>query len=204
MQALLDHARSFHRNPGRDADTLRALAAGQSPDAMVISCSDSRVVPALITGAGPGEMFELRNAGNIVPPPGSGAPSGEAATIEYALEVLGVRDVVVCGHSHCGAMDALASGSDLSGLPGVEAWLSLVRPALTPYLTPYLGTRPGKDARLERIVQRNIVHQLAVLGSYPMARRLMNAGELRLHGWYYRVETGALLELGDDGTFEAR
>ncbi|MFH8926195.1 carbonic anhydrase [Streptomyces pristinaespiralis] len=200
MQALLDHARSFHRNPGTDAGTLRALAAGQSPEAMVISCSDSRVVPALITGAGPGEVFELRNAGNIVPPPGSGVPSGEAATVEYALEVLAVRDVVVCGHSHCGAMDALASGSDLSGLPGVEAWLSLVRPALA----PYLGTHPGEESRLERIVQRNIVHQLAVLSSYPAARRLMDAGELRLHGWYYRVETGALLELGDDGTFEAR
>ncbi|MBT2364351.1 carbonic anhydrase [Streptomyces sp. ISL-10] len=200
MQALLDHARSFHRNPGWDADTLRALAAGQSPEAMVISCSDSRVVPALITGAGPGEIFELRNAGNIVPPPGSGVPSGEAATIEYALDVLGVRDVVVCGHSHCGAMDALASGSDLSELPGVAAWLSLVRPALAPYLGP--GT--GKDERLEHIVQRNIVHQLSVLSSYPAARRLMNAGALRLHGWYYRVETGALLELGADGTFEAR
>ncbi|MFI2369470.1 carbonic anhydrase [Streptomyces sp. NPDC018833] len=200
MQALLDHARSFHRNPGWDAETLRALASGQSPEAMVISCSDSRVIPALITGAGPGEIFELRNAGNIVPPPDSGAPSGEAATIEYALDVLGVRDVVVCGHSHCGAMDALASGSDLSELPGVAGWLSLVRPALAPYLGP--GT--GKDARLERIVQRNVVHQLAVLGSYPAARRLMNAGTLRLHGWYYRIETGALLELGADGTFEAR
>ncbi|MEV3987563.1 carbonic anhydrase [Streptomyces sp. NPDC049837] len=194
MQALLDHARSFHRQVAGAGDTYRRLAAGQSPQALVISCSDSRVVPALITGARPGEIFELRNAGNIVPPRWAADVSGEVATIEYALDVLGIRDVVICGHSHCGAMSALASGRDLSLLPGVDAWLSLVRPALAP-------RTPGDAESLERLVQLNVVHQLATLGTYPVVRRLLDDDELRLHGWYYRIDTGVLHELGEDGGF---
>ncbi|MFD3548247.1 carbonic anhydrase [Streptomyces sp. NPDC058655] len=196
MQALLDHARSFHRQVAdADAgDSYRRLADGQDPQALVISCSDSRVVPSLITGARPGEIFELRNAGNIVPPRWAADASGEVATIEYALTVLGIRDIVICGHSHCGAMDALASGRDLSLLPGVEAWLSLVRPVLT-------SRTPDDPDSLERLVQLNVVHQLATLGTYPVVRDLLDDDLLRLHGWYYRVDTGELHELGEDGTF---
>ncbi|GAA2438540.1 carbonic anhydrase [Streptomyces lavendulocolor] len=194
MQALLDHARSFHRQVADAGDTYRRLADGQSPQALVISCSDSRVVPAHITGARPGQIFELRNAGNIVPPRWAADASGEMATIEYALDVLGIRDVVVCGHSHCGAMSALASGRDLSLLPGVEAWLSLVRPVLA-------HRADGDGDPLERLVQLNVVHQLATLGSYPVVRRLLDGDDLRLHGWYYRVDTGVLHELGEDGAF---
>src|SRR3569833_4068041 len=107
MQSLSDNAQD---KPQRAADlrTDRSrLAAGQRPEALCITCSDSRVVPALITGARPGELFELRTAGNIVPPYASEHPTSEAATNEYAVEVLGVRDIVVCGHSHCGAVGAL-------------------------------------------------------------------------------------------------
>ncbi|MGW7054489.1 carbonic anhydrase [Streptomyces sp. NPDC054888] len=194
MQALLDHARSFHQRVADAGDTYRHLADGQSPQALVISCSDSRVVPSLITGASPGEIFELRNAGNIVPPRWAADASGEVATIEYALNVLGIRDVVVCGHSHCGAMSALASGRDLSLLPGVDAWLSLVRPVLT-------SRTPDDAGSVEQLVQLNVVHQLATLGTYPAVRDLLDDGSLRLHGWYYRVDTGELHELGEDGTF---
>ncbi|GGX23347.1 carbonic anhydrase [Streptomyces chryseus] len=194
MQALLDHARSFHQRVADAGDTYRRLADGQSPQALVISCSDSRVVPSLITGARPGEIFELRNAGNIVPPRWAADASGEVATIEYALHVLGIRDIVICGHSHCGAMSALASGRDLSLLPGVDAWLSLVRPVLTP-------RTPDDAGSVERLVQLNVVHQLATLRTYPVVRDLLDDGSLRLHGWYYRVDTGELHELGEDGTF---
>ncbi|MGO4424751.1 carbonic anhydrase, partial [Streptomyces sp. MCAF7] len=130
MKSLVEHARSFRYRADFASDEYRKLAEGQFPEALFITCSDSRVIPALITGARPGEIFELRNAGNIVPPHGMHLVSGEAATVEYALEVLGVRDVVVCGHSHCGAMGALESGADLSTLPGVSAWLELARPGL--------------------------------------------------------------------------
>ncbi|MFI7497738.1 carbonic anhydrase [Streptomyces sp. NPDC049687] len=196
MKALLDRARSFQRRVGFESGEYQRLAEGQYPEALFITCSDSRVIPALITGARPGEIFELRNAGNIVPPHGRQGASGEAATIEYALEVLGVQDIVVCGHSHCGAMGALKSGDDLSALPGVDAWLQLARPRLAPVLDGDVA-----DPRLPDIAQLNVVNQLAVLRSYPAARRRLDAGGLRLHGWYYEVDTGRVHELDEDGLF---
>ncbi|MEU0197152.1 MULTISPECIES: carbonic anhydrase [unclassified Streptomyces] len=196
MKALLDRARAFRTSVDFDSGAYRKLAEGQYPEALFITCSDSRVIPALITGARPGEIFELRNAGNIVPPYGRPGASGEAATIEYALEVLGVQDIVVCGHSHCGAMGALKSGDDLSALPGVDAWLRIARPELT----PVLDTAPD-DPSLPEVSQSNVVNQLAALRSYPVVRQRLDSGRLRLHGWYYEVDTGFVHELGDDGDF---
>ena len=196
MKALLDRARTFRTRVDFDSGEYRKLAEGQYPEALFITCSDSRVIPALITGARPGEIFELRNAGNIVPPYGRPGASGEAATIEYALEVLGVQDIVVCGHSHCGAMGALKSGDDLSALPGVDAWLHIARPELA----PVLESAPD-DPSLPEVSQGNVVNQLAALRSYPVVRRRLDAGRLRLHGWYYEVDTGFVYELGDDGAF---
>ncbi|MFJ9742610.1 carbonic anhydrase [Streptomyces sp. NPDC101166] len=197
MKALLDRARSFKRRVDFESGEYRRLAEGQYPEALFITCSDSRVIPALITGARPGEIFELRNAGNIVPPHGRPGASGEAATIEYALEVLGVQDVVVCGHSHCGAMGALKSGDDLSALPGVDAWLQLARPRLASVLDGAAAAAPS----LPDVVQLNVVNQLAVLRGYPAARRRLDEGRLRLHGWYYEVDTGQVHELDEDGLF---
>lgn len=199
MKALLDRARSFKRRVDFESGEYRKLAEGQFPEALFITCSDSRVIPALITGARPGEIFELRNAGNIVPPHDEhGAASGEAATIEYALEVLGVQDVVVCGHSHCGAMGALKRGADLSGLPRVDAWLDLARPGLTSLLGD--AVEP-EDPALREVVQMNVRNQLAALREYPTARRLLDSGGLRLHGWYYEIDTGQVQELDEDGLF---
>lgn len=196
MKALLDRARSFKRRVDFESGEYRKLAEGQYPEALFITCSDSRVIPALITGARPGEIFELRNAGNIVPPHGRPGASGEAATIEYALEVLGVQDIVVCGHSHCGAMGALKSGDDLSALPGVDAWLELARPRLTPVLDGDV-----RDPSLPDVAQLNVVNQLAVLRGYPTARQRIEEDRLRLHGWYYEVDTGQVHELDTDGRF---
>ncbi|MFC9506906.1 MULTISPECIES: carbonic anhydrase [Streptomyces] len=197
MKALLDRARTFRTRIDFDSGEYRKLAEGQYPEVLFITCSDSRVIPALITGARPGEIFELRNAGNIVPPYGRPGASGEAATIEYALEVLGVQDIVVCGHSHCGAMGALKSGDDLSALPGVDAWLRIARPELT----SVLETAPD-DPSLPEVSQGNVVNQLAALRSYPVVRQRLDSGRLRLHGWYYEVDTGFVYERGDDGTFQ--
>ncbi|MFD9980906.1 carbonic anhydrase [Streptomyces massasporeus] len=196
MKALLDRARTFRTRVDFDSFAYRKLAEGQYPEALFITCSDSRVIPAMITGAQPGEIFELRNAGNIVPPYGRPGASGEAATIEYALEVLGVQDIVVCGHSHCGAMGALKSGDDLSSLPGVDAWLRLARPELT----SVLESAPD-DPSLPEVSQGNVVNQLAALRSYPVVRQRLDSGRLRLHGWYYEVDTGFVYELGDEGDF---
>ncbi|WP_328871212.1 carbonic anhydrase [Streptomyces sp. NBC_00287] len=195
MKALLDRARSFERRVDFESGEYRKLAEGQYPEVLFITCSDSRVIPALITGARPGEIFELRNAGNIVPSYGQHGTGGEAATIEYALEVLGVQDLVVCGHSHCGAMGALKSGDDLSALPGVDAWLRSARPELESVLAT-----ASDDPSMPDVAQRNVVNQLAALRSHPVVRQRLEGG-LRLHGWYYEVHTGRVHELDEDGRF---
>ncbi|MFJ6698310.1 carbonic anhydrase [Streptomyces sp. NPDC091272] len=193
MKSLIDNARSFattHVADPQNAAAFRALGAGQSPDALFITCSDSRVVPALITGARPGELFELRTAGNVVPPyPGPGAePAGEAATVEYAVCVLGVRDIVVCGHSHCGAVGALVRGDDLSAIPAVRDWLehSVAPDAAVRSLAP-------TSADVAEAVQAHALAQLERLRGYPCVRERTADGSLTLHAWYYEVHTGAVL-----------
>lgn len=192
MQPLIDNARTFGQRP----EEFAPLAQGQSPGVLFITCSDSRVVPALITGARPGQLFELRTAGNIVPPYTSGHPTGEAATIEYAVAVLGVQDVVVCGHSHCGAVGALVRGDDLDAVPAVRDWLA------------HAADRPKAadpdDPTVAEAVQGHVLAQLSRLRSYPCVEQRLADGRLRLRGWYYEVHTGAVREHRDDtDTFEA-
>jgi carbonic anhydrase len=191
MQPLIDHARAFGQRP----EEFAKLAEGQSPQVLFITCSDSRVVPALITGARPGELFELRTAGNIVPPYGSGTPTGEAATIEYAVNVLGVQDVVVCGHSHCGAVGALVRGDDLDGVPAVRDWLA--------HAAENPKASDPQDPAVAEAVQNHVLTQLLRLRSYPCVEQRLAAGRLRLHGWYYEVHTGAVREhRADTDSFE--
>ncbi|MET9438470.1 carbonic anhydrase [Streptomyces sp. NPDC006551] len=184
MQPLIDHARSFREQSAERSEEFARLAQGQSPQVLFITCSDSRVVPALITGARPGELFELRTAGNIVPPYASQQPTGEAATIEYAVEVLGVTDIVVCGHSHCGAVGALVRGDDLTAVPAVRDWLAHAAP------------RPEgtvDDPAVTEAVQSHVLTQLLRLRSYPCVEKRLADGRLRLRGWFYEVHTGSVL-----------
>ncbi|MCW7991738.1 carbonic anhydrase [Streptomyces platensis subsp. clarensis] len=164
------------------------MAQGQSPAALFITCSDSRVVPALITGARPGELFELRTAGSIVPPYAGATPTGETATIEYAVEVLGVHDVVICGHSHCGAVGALVRGDDLSAVPAVRDWLAHAAPGGA----PAGASGCPDDPAVADAVRAHVLAQLLRLRSYPCVERRLASGELRLHGWFYEVHTGAV------------
>jgi carbonic anhydrase len=191
MQPLIDHARSFGRRP----EDFASLAQGQSPQALFITCSDSRVVPALITGARPGELFELRTAGNIVPPYIPGRPTSEAATVEYAVDVLGVSEIVVCGHSHCGAVGALVRGEDLTGVPAVRDWLAQAKPP---------SDAPDDDPAVADAVRGHVLAQLLRLREYPCVDRAVTAGRLGLHGWYYEVHTGAVhVHSADTDSFEA-
>ena len=179
MQPLIDNARTFGQRP----EEFAKLAEGQSPQVLFITCSDSRVVPALITGARPGELFELRTAGNIVPPYASEHPTSEAATIEYAVEVLGIRDIVVCGHSHCGAVGALVRGDDLDAVPAVRDWLTNATP------------RPAgatEDPCVAEGVQSHVLAQVLRLRSYPCIEKKLAEDRLTLHAWYYEVHTGAV------------
>lgn len=192
MQPLIDNARTFGQRP----EEFAKLAEGQSPDVLFITCSDSRVVPALITGARPGQLFELRTAGNIVPPYVSNPPTGEAATIEYAVEVLGVQDVVVCGHSHCGAVGALVRGDDLDAVPAVRAWLAHAADEPT--------AADAGDPAVAQAVQHHVLAQLLRLRSYPCVEKRLADGRLRVRGWYYEVHTGAVREHRvDTDSFEA-
>lgn len=184
MQAFIDHARVFRRRAAQAGDTFERLAAGQQPQALFITCSDSRIIPSALTGARPGDLFEMRTAGNIVPPYRPGVPSAEAATVEYAVEVLGVADIVVCGHSHCGAVGAVVRGDDLSGVPAVRDWLD-EGAELTPVDEP--------DQDLAGPVQRHVLDQLARLRTHPSVARRVDGGLLALHGWFYEVHTGAVL-----------
>ncbi|MFF8972999.1 carbonic anhydrase [Streptomyces sp. NPDC014995] len=192
MQPLIDNARTFGQRP----EEFARLAEGQSPEVLFITCSDSRVVPALITGARPGELFELRTAGNIVPPYLSERPTGEAATIEYAVEVLGVQDIVVCGHSHCGAVGALVRGDDLDAVPAVRDWLA--------HAADQPSAADPDDPTVMRAVQNHVLTQLLRLRSYPCVEKRLADGRLRVRGWYYEVHTGAVSEhrAGTD-SFEA-
>ena len=187
MQSLIDNARTFPtRATDRDTD-LGRLADGQRPEALFVACSDSRVVPALITGAGPGELFELRTAGNIVPVHDPGRAFGESATIEFAVEVLEVKNIVVCGHSHCGAVTALVR--DDPGTPSaVRRWLADTE--------PHDETRNAVDLHdgnaLTSAVQRHVLVQLDRLRGHPSIARRLEEGRLHLHGWYYAIDTGVV------------
>ncbi|MFD5161758.1 carbonic anhydrase [Streptomyces hawaiiensis] len=182
MQPLIDNARSFGQRP----EEFAHLAEGQSPDVLFITCSDSRVVPALITGARPGELFELRTAGNVVPPHSFEHPTSEAATIEYAVEVLGVKEIVVCGHSHCGAVGAVVRGDDLAAVPAVRDWLA--RAADQP------ACSDPADPTVAEAVQNHALTQVLRLRSYPCVERRLAEGRLGLRAWFYEVHTGTVLE----------
>jgi carbonic anhydrase len=190
--------RRFHtRYFPRFRRQFRALVAGgQHPRALFIGCSDSRLVPHLLTGSGPGELFVVRNVGNFVPPyDASHGHHGTAAAVEFAVLHLGVHDIIVCGHSHCGAIKALYAGPNLQ-TPHLDRWLDLGREAISPMgLTPE-GLRQSE--------QRSIMLQLERLMAYPMVAERVHDGRLFLHGWHYVIEDGEVLVLDvERGEFRA-
>ncbi|HEU4405410.1 MAG TPA: carbonic anhydrase [Polyangiaceae bacterium] len=165
---------------------FEALAKGQRPEALFITCSDSRINPNLLTQTRPGELFILRNAGNIVPPYGA-VQGGEEATIEYAIAVLGVRDIIVCGHSHCGAMNALIQDRE-PALPAVARWLKHAEATRQIMAQNYGHLTDGP--RLTAAVEENVLVQLENLRTHPTVAAALNRKALHLHGWVYKLETG--------------
>ena len=166
---------------------------GQNPQILFIGCSDSRVVPDLIVNSKPGDMFILRNIGNFVPPYANDNDfHGSSSAIEYAVSVLGVKDIIVCGHSHCGAISSLYK--DLSNEPElqhVRKWLSLGQKAKE-YASLALGSNANKE-ELKKITEKiSIKHQLENLLTYPAVLRKVNSGELDIHGWHYKIEDGSI------------
>ena len=176
---------STHFSPQREL--FERLAGGQKPDALFITCSDSRIDPSLLTQTKPGELFILRNAGNIVPPYGAGN-GGEGATIEYAIRALGIRDIIVCGHTHCGAMQGLLHPELLEDLPAVRNWLSNAEATRSIVLDRYRDE--SGDDLLTDAVKENVLVQLEHLRTHPSVAAALARGNLNLHGWVYRFETG--------------
>jgi carbonic anhydrase len=162
----------------------------QAPLALFITCSDSRINPNLLTQTEPGELFILRNAGNIIPP--HGVAGGEGATIEYAVAVLGIRDVIVCGHSHCGAVQALLGrGEDQRDLPAVRAWFAHAEATRRIVAAATGRLDPAELYRLG--TEQNVLVQLDNLRTHPAVAAGLSRGQLRLYGWVYVIETGEVL-----------
>lgn len=193
MHPLIEGFIHYRKNrlPGL-APLYRKLAHGQKPRALLFGCSDSRVDPNLVTSSKPGEIFIHRSVGNLVPPAGADGRSrgdiSEASAIEYAVEVLGVKDIVVFGHSACGAMKAVREGLASPDLtPNLAEWLRLGRPALERALSLPMTEGLGE---LDRISQANVVVQLENIRTYPLVKRRLETGAITLHGSWFDVSTG--------------
>ena len=179
--------RVFPRRRGQ----FEKLAQGQSPRVLFIACADSRVVPEMITQTEPGELFVCRNIGNIIPAYGE-MLGGVSAVVEYAVIALGVTDIVVCGHSDCGAMKGLMNRDLLKRMPSVAAWLRHADAAERIVCEAYPEGMDAQD-RHHALALENVVVQLANLRTHASVAAALARGALRLHGWFFEIETGALL-----------
>lgn len=172
---------------------------GQSPKALIISCSDSRIVPEQIMQAEPGDLFVCRNAGNIVPTYGS-QNGGVTATVEYAVSALGVTDIIVCGHSDCGAMKALSDPTGLEAMPNVASWLRHGA-AAEHIVSACHGELEGKE-RVRAITLENVIAQIGHLRTHPSVAAGIARGAITLHGWVVDIHEGQVLGLdGETGEF---
>jgi carbonic anhydrase len=174
--------------PGK-RDQFHLLADGQQPDCLFLTCADSRIVPDLILQTQPGDLFICRNAGNVIPRAGEPA-GGVSATIEYAVQVLRVRHIIVCGHSDCGIIRALMTPDALDGLPSVRDWLQHVEPAWK--YVDELERHGGELTRHTALARANVLAQLDNLRTHAFVQQAMAEGRLALVGWYYDILTGRI------------
>ena len=196
MERLIAGHKRFLKDvfPGRRSH-FHLLSEGQAPEWLFITCSDSRVVPDMVLETEPGDLFITRNAGNVVPITTQDV-DGCTATIEYAVNVLKVKDAILCGHSDCGALKAALDHTALEGLPKAERWLSHVEAAFA-HRQP-LNPADGDSAELASLIRGNVVAQLLNLKVQPAVMRAVEEGRLRVHGWYYDILTGRI-EQYDEG-----
>ncbi|MGW1992999.1 carbonic anhydrase [Embleya sp. NPDC001921] len=203
MHHLTEGIHRFQRDvfPAK-APLFDRLAGVHRPATMFIGCSDARVVPELITQSDPGELFVIRTAGNLVPAyaPGSDGADGIAASVEYAVAVLAVTDVIVCGHSACGAMTALAEGHDLTGTPRIADWLRHADASAARARDSGAGADTGTEAdtatnAVDRLVRDNVAAQLANLAGHPSVARALARDAVTLHGWVYDIASGTVTAL---------
>jgi carbonic anhydrase len=189
MDKLIAGFERFHRStfPMNRSLFERLATKQQKPTALFITCSDSRVNPNLFTQTDPGDLFLIRNAGNLVPPHGF-AVGGEAATIEYSLDVLGIENIVICGHSQCGAMKGLLSPRDLEHLPAVKSWCGHAE--ATRRIVERKYSQLPEAERAIAASEENVLVQMGNLSTHPCVATRLATGSLRIHGWYYDIGSG--------------
>lgn len=199
-QTLLDQTLNFARGhqefkdlffKQHEEEYVRLVEEGQSPQTLFIACSDSRIIPELILSTRPGDLFVIRTAGNFVPLYGNDTGDGVSATIQYAVEILNVQHVIICGHSHCGAIKGLFESLDPTKFGILQRWLKLGEGAKKMTLMTTKPSTPKEElyAIAEKI---SVIYQLEHLMTFPFVKRQVDSGKLQLHGWYYTIETGNL------------
>jgi carbonic anhydrase len=176
-------------------DLFQKLALGQRPEALFITCADSRIDPCMLTQTKPGDLFICRVIGNVVPPYPD-AIGGVSATIEYAVGVLGVLDVIVCGHTDCGVMKGVINPEALEPLSSVSAWLNYAQPARQ--AAESLQKSDSSPEFLLAVTERNVIEQLGNLRTHPSVAARLEQGDLRLHGWLYDLGEGIVTTYDPD------
>jgi carbonic anhydrase len=191
VKKLLNGIVDFRKNVRHTVkDTFALLALGQRPDTLFIACSDSRVVPNLFASTEPGDLFVIRNVGNLIPPfsEGDSGPhfGSEAAAIQFALTTLPIEEIVVCGHSECGAIGALVQGQTPEHAPALSCWLRHGGSSLKKLEA---GAKLGNHLeRHNQLSQINVLEQLEHLQTYPVVQERLASRKLRLHGWYFDIK----------------
>jgi len=170
-------------------DLFERLSSGQSPEALFITCSDSRIETAMLTQTDPGELFICRNAGNIVPPH-TNQTGGMTASIEFAVGALRVPNIVVCGHTECGAMKGAMNRDALTHLPHVREWLGFSQGAVD--IVEALGSGKTEAERMQMLLEQNVILQLQHLKTHPTVAVALAQKAVQLHGWVYDIKTGAV------------
>ena len=195
MQQLIDGVHKFRNEEfGNYRKLFRKLSqSGQNPHTLFITCSDSRVLAELITQSKPGDLFVVKNIGNIVPPASAtGDTNSTAAAIEFAVENLRVDDIVICGHSQCGAIDALLGQVKISdNAPHLRDWLKIASPVIDTLKKDYHHLH-DHEARSTVAAEENVLFSLDNLHSYPCVQDRLADGSLSLHGWFFKIATAEL------------
>ncbi len=200
MQKLVRGIQTFKKTVFKENEALfTSLAGGQKPDVLFITCSDSRLNPNLLTQTKPGELFIIRNAGNLIPAYGA-VPGSEEGTIEFALAGLGIREIVICGHSHCGAMKGVIHPEIVKEMPAVSRWLGQAEQTQRVMKENYAHLEG--EALLNATIQENVLAQVENLKTHPSVAALLARGELKIHAWVYKFETGEVFSYQpDEGQF---
>ena len=189
LERLKDGVRKFKRSvyPERREVYRRAMREEQRPQALVITCADSRVHPDVLTQAAPGEIFVTRNIGNLVPAYGE-MMGGVSAVLEYAVSALKVRHLVVCGHTDCGAMKALLNPASVEAMPTVKSWLRNAHTALS--VAEAMDAGMSDEGKLKVLTEQNVLLQMQHVRTHPSVAGAVARGDLTISGWVYDIAAG--------------